>query len=128
MSNPPAPTSDERIMAALSHLFGPLVSLIVWATQKDKSAFVRFQSLQALAADLILMVVSMGGVICAMVLMFGSIILGVAASSRNADPNSVTALYMAPFLIWLPLPPSLAPASRRAAGCPRARAAPSPGA
>jgi len=30
-------TSDERVMAALSHFFGLIAAVIVWATQKDRS-------------------------------------------------------------------------------------------
>lgn len=42
----PETSSDERLMAAVSHLFGLLVAIIVWATQKEKSIFVRFQAVQ----------------------------------------------------------------------------------
>jgi uncharacterized Tic20 family protein len=45
---------DERVMAALAHaavilpMWGMLVSVIIWATQKDESERVRFQALQGL--------------------------------------------------------------------------------
>ena len=46
------PTSDERLLAMLSHLSiflgGIILPIILWATQKDKSKFVRFHSLQAI--------------------------------------------------------------------------------
>jgi len=48
-----ANSSDESVLAAISHFFGWLVALIVWATQIDKSPYVRYQSMQALAFDLI---------------------------------------------------------------------------
>lgn len=38
-------TSDEKLMGALAHFFGPLVAVIVWITQKEKSPFVKFQAL-----------------------------------------------------------------------------------
>ncbi|HMS34638.1 MAG TPA: DUF4870 domain-containing protein [Ignavibacteria bacterium] len=46
------PSSDERLLAMLSHLSiflgGIILPIILWATQKDKSKFVRFHSLQAI--------------------------------------------------------------------------------
>jgi uncharacterized Tic20 family protein len=47
-------TSDERVWAALAHGaillfgFGMIASLVIWITQRKKSAYVAFQSLQAL--------------------------------------------------------------------------------
>jgi uncharacterized Tic20 family protein len=59
--NSPAPnlplSSDEKLMGAVAHFFGPLVALIIWSTQKEKSHFVKFQALQALAIDIFLVVV-----------------------------------------------------------------------
>lgn len=71
------PTSDESLMAAISHFFGWLVALIVWATQKDKSPFVRFQAIQALAFDLITTVVVFLLVGCMMVTILGVLGLGI---------------------------------------------------
>jgi uncharacterized Tic20 family protein len=51
-------TQDERIMAGLAHLsvlipmMGIVAPVIIWATQKDKSEFIRFQALQAVAYQL----------------------------------------------------------------------------
>lgn len=46
------PTSDERLLAMLSHLSiflgGIILPIILWATQKDKSKYVSFHSLQAI--------------------------------------------------------------------------------
>ncbi len=50
-----AATSDERVWAALAHasvllmFFGPLVPLILWTTQRKKSAYASFHALQAMA-------------------------------------------------------------------------------
>ncbi len=45
-------TSDERLLALLAHLSiflgGIILPIILWATQKDKSKFVKFHSLQAI--------------------------------------------------------------------------------
>ena len=46
------PSNDERLLAMLSHLSiflgGIILPIILWATQKDKSKFVYFHSLQAI--------------------------------------------------------------------------------
>ncbi len=45
-------TSDEKLLAMLAHLSiflgGIILPIILWATQKDKSKFVTFNSLQAI--------------------------------------------------------------------------------
>jgi uncharacterized Tic20 family protein len=52
------PTQDERVMAALSHASALLpmmviiAPIIIWVTQKEKSQYVAFQSLQAIAYQL----------------------------------------------------------------------------
>ena len=66
------PTSDERMMGALAHFFGIIGSLIIYAIQKDKSRFVRFQAAQALAFDLIVMIFLFVLFFC----LFGVIFLG----------------------------------------------------
>ncbi len=76
-STPTSPTQDERIMAALSHIsvllpfWGIIAPIIIWATQREKSAYVRFQALQALAYQLVMI---LGGFIsfgCYMLSIFG---------------------------------------------------------
>jgi uncharacterized Tic20 family protein len=74
---PLAPTSDESLLAAISHFFGLLVALIVWATQKDKSRYVRFQAVQAMAFDLVVSVIVLLAVGCMIVLIFGVLALGI---------------------------------------------------
>jgi uncharacterized Tic20 family protein len=85
---------DEKLMAALSHLFGILVALVIWMTQREKSRFVKFQALQALAFEVVVMLVMgifftcLSGVM--FVVMFGSAFW--AAQSTSFSDN------MAPFL------------------------------
>ena len=79
-----APTSDERLLAALAHFFGLVVALIIWATQKDKSRFVRFQAMQAVAFDAVLFVVFFLVVGCTMITMFGGAFLGLAGAAAAA--------------------------------------------
>ena len=72
-------TSDEKLMAMLSHLsilFGGIIlPIILWAVQKDKSKFVRYHSLQAIffhiAYVAILVIVIVALVVIFMVLGIG---------------------------------------------------------
>lgn len=78
------PTSDERLLAALAHFFGLVVALIIWATQKEKSRFVRFQAMQAMAFDAVLFVVFFLVFGCIMITMFGGALFGVAGAAAAA--------------------------------------------
>jgi uncharacterized Tic20 family protein len=105
---PLGPTSDERLMAALSHFLGFIIALIVWATQKDKSRYVHFQAIQAMAFDLVVSVITfviVGGMIA---FTFGVAMLGVggiaivsAQNNPTAEPIGVIIALMTaiPFLI-----------------------------
>jgi uncharacterized Tic20 family protein len=77
-------TSDEKLMGAVAHIFGPVAALIVWATQKDGSRFVKFQSLQALIFDLFIILTTMVLFFC----FFGVIFLGMFASIFAAVENA----------------------------------------
>jgi len=89
--HPLAPTSDESLMAAISHFFGLLVALIVWATQKDKSRFVRFQAIQAMTFDLFVSVVVFLMVGCVMVAIFGLLALGIGDIAIFGNQGNPTA-------------------------------------
>jgi uncharacterized Tic20 family protein len=101
-------SSDESVLAAISHFFGWLVALFVWATQKDKSPYVRFQSMQALAFDLITSIAVSIAIGCMAVFIF--IVLGIgigdiAIYGNQANPLAepirtvVAAMAMVPLLI-----------------------------
>ncbi len=75
-------SSDDRIMAALAHFFGLFGALIVWATQKDKSRFVKFQALQSLAFGGLLSVVMMLAMMCLMGFMVLAVVVTVLASTQ----------------------------------------------
>ena len=106
-----SPSADEKLFGALAHLFGPLVALIAWSTQKDKSRFVKFQALQALAFDMII-VIAMGiGFVC----LFGVIFIGMfstmfgiwgGTSSSDTVPLFFMLSFMSPFLIFACISPS----------------------
>jgi uncharacterized Tic20 family protein len=92
-------SSDEKLMGALAHVFGPLAAIIVWAIQKDKSRFVKFQALQVLAFDVIV-AVSMGAFFFCI---FGVAFLGMSGSmfaviNNPSSVNEVTPFFFLPFM------------------------------
>jgi len=103
------PTSDERILAAISHFFGFLVALIVWATQKDKSRFVRFQSIQAMAFDLMITIIIFLTIGCMMVMIFGSVALGVGGIALTTSQNDPAAGPAGVFIALMSAVPILIP-------------------
>jgi uncharacterized Tic20 family protein len=81
---------DERILAALAHgaillpIYGIIIPIIIWITQKEKTRYVSFQSLQALVFHLTLLFLYVIGMLCyfgSFIGMFGGMFL--AESSRN---------------------------------------------
>ena len=88
-----SPTPDEKLMGALAHLFGPLVAVIVWAIQKDKSRFVNFQALQALVFALVV-AVGMGAFFFCL---FGVMFLGMSLSMFSVMNNPPSDAQIAPF-------------------------------
>ncbi|HQY19432.1 MAG TPA: DUF4870 domain-containing protein [Ignavibacteria bacterium] len=83
------PSNEDRTMALLSHLSlilgGILLPLIIWATQKDKSKFVRFHSLQSIFFHLSIAAVIIFFVIFFAVIFFAS---GLGMSNLNSSGNS----------------------------------------
>ena len=103
-----APTQDERVMAALSHIsvlmpfIGVIAPIVIWVTQKEKSRYVAFQSLQALAFQLSLIVAWFIGMGCYMLSFFGMFFTlpfaSTTESSQTLSPLFGLAFFI-PFLI-----------------------------
>jgi uncharacterized Tic20 family protein len=93
------PNSDERMLGALAHFFGLIAALIIWAVQKDKSRFVRFQAAQALVFDLITTLLIFVLVFCSMGVMFiglfGTIL---AAANSTPSPDNFGPIMIFPFM------------------------------
>ncbi len=102
-----SPTSDEKIMAALSHgsvflmFLGPVVPAMVWAFQRKKSKYVRFHALQAMGYQallfwlwIVITILIMGLAMC---LIFPLSIF-VTAKSHNTMPAAMLGFQ---FLIFL---------------------------
>lgn len=82
---------DERILAALAHgailipIYGIIIPAIIWITQKEKSRYVSFQSLQALVFHLTLLFLYVIGMLCyflSFIGMFGGMFLAESSSSE----------------------------------------------
>jgi uncharacterized Tic20 family protein len=78
-------SSEDKILAALGHLFGIIAAIIIWAVQKDKSEYVRFQASQAVVFSLSNVIIEMivGGLclVLIFVLMFLAIISSLVTGS-----------------------------------------------
>lgn len=100
-----APTQDERVMAALSHvsallpMIGVIAPIVIWVTQKEKSKYVAFQALQALAYQLCMILAWFVGMGCYMVSFFGTFFtLPFSDSSQPSNPI-FTMGFIIPFLV-----------------------------
>jgi uncharacterized Tic20 family protein len=103
------PSQDERVMAALAQIsvlvpfLGVIAPIVIWVTQKDKSRYVAFQSLQAIAFQLTMILawfVGMGCYMCSFFSMFFAIPL-----ASSLDPSqSINPLFgmtmFTPFIIF----------------------------
>jgi uncharacterized Tic20 family protein len=102
---PHPPTQDERIMAALAHvavllpLMGVIAPILIWATQREKSSYVAFQSLQALAYQLIMILAFFVGMACYMASFFG-MFLFIPFSSSGGSAQPPGWLFVFPLLIF----------------------------
>lgn len=102
------PTQDERVMAALSHasallpMMGVIAPIIIWVTQKEKSRYVAFQSLQALAFQLSMIAAWFVGMGCYMLSFFGTFItIPFASPSGDQSANPLLGLaFIVPFLVF----------------------------
>ena len=96
------PTQDERVMAALSHV-SALLPIIIWVTQKEKSQYVAFQSLQALAYQLSMIAAWFVGMGCYVLSFFGTFITipfaSSSGSSQSVDPVFGLA-FLIPFMVF----------------------------
>ena len=104
------PSQNDKIMASLAHVsailpfMGVIAPIIIWATQKDKSEYVAFQALQAVAYQLLMILAWFVGMGCYM-LSFFTMFFGIpfTGESGQVDPSIVPLLalgFMIPFIIF----------------------------
>jgi len=102
------PSPDERVMAALSHvsallpLIGVIAPIVIWVTQREKSRYVAFQSLQALAYQLTMIIawfLSMGCYMCSFFGTFLSLFVTEAAPISQSSDFLAILISVLPFLV-----------------------------
>ena len=100
------PNQDERVMAALSHIsallpmMGIIAPIVIWVTQKEKSKYVAFQALQALAYQLSMFLAYFIGMGCYMFSFFGTFFtIPFSDSSQSASPL-IALGFIIPFLVF----------------------------
>ena len=103
------PTQDERVMAALAQIsvlvpfLGVVAPIVIWVTQKDKSYYVAFQSLQAIAFQLTMVFawfIGMGCYMCSFFSMFLAIPLASSMKSSGSISHLFGLGFLAPFLVF----------------------------
>jgi uncharacterized protein len=102
------PSQDERVMAALAQIsvlvpfLGVVAPIVIWVTQKDKSRYVAFQSLQAIAFQLTMILAWFIGMGCYMCSFF-SMFLTIPLASSTESSQSISPLFgvtmFTPFLV-----------------------------
>jgi uncharacterized Tic20 family protein len=100
-----SPTQDERIMGALSHisvllpLLGVVAPIFIWVTQREKSKYVAFQSLQAMAYQLLMIFAYFLAMGCYIVSFFGSFIFIPFTSGSDSVGLLPSVGMIIPFLV-----------------------------
>jgi uncharacterized membrane protein len=103
------PTSEERLLAGLSHLLGILVALIIFLIERQKSRFVAFQAMQSILYSLCLSVIFFVVFGCLFTLIFGGATVGIVTmasqEANGSDPGLTPLLFALPFAgFWLVFP------------------------
>src|SRR5512141_2065517 len=94
------PTQNDRIMAALAHatailpVTGVIAPIVIWVTQKDKSEYVAFQALQAIAYQLLIIL----GWFAGMALYMGSFVGMFLIMPPGGSSPSVPGIAFVPFM------------------------------
>ncbi len=97
--------SDEKLLAMLSHLSiflgGILLPIIIWATQKDKSRFVRFHSLQSIFYHIVFAIIIMLYVlVMALIFIFTGVGLGVFGKGHAGRNDAPPAIFFVAIILF----------------------------
>lgn len=103
----PVPVQNDRILAALAHvmilmpMMGIIASIVIYVTQKDKSRFVAFQAIQAVAYQLVLIMLWFVGMGCYMCSFFGVFLaIPLSSSAQHISPAFPETFMILPFLVF----------------------------
>jgi uncharacterized protein len=97
-------TQDERLMAMLVHLcvllptYGFIGAIVIWVTQKEKSAYVRAHGVQAIGWQILLIAVYIGGMMLYMLSFVGFFVgIGLTGPDAKEPPVGAIAFMVLPF-------------------------------
>ncbi len=100
------PSQNDKIMATLAHIsailpfMGVIAPIIIWITQKEKSEFVAFQALQAIAYQLTMIFTWFMGMGCYMLSFFSMFLTMPLAGGRDSKVDPSTGpIFMVGFLL-----------------------------
>lgn len=104
------PKQNERIAAALAHgliianWMGIIAAALIWLLEKERSKYVAFQALQAVAHQFLGLLVWMAGLFCYLVTLFGGIGLAALLDLHGEGEGIIAFFSLAPicalFLLW----------------------------
>ena len=100
-----AASSDEKVMAALAHgsiflmFLGPVVPVILWASQRKKSKYVNFHALQAMGYQALIFWLWILAMILVMILFLVLIPLLITLVERTGDPTLIPFVFQLPIFI-----------------------------
>ena len=99
------PNRDERTMAGLAHAsvvifgMGIIASVVLWASEKERSRYVAYQALQATVYHIVGFVIFMAGMMCWLLLYFASFIPLMASATQGSD--EVPAVFILSMLLMV---------------------------
>jgi hypothetical protein len=114
MSEQASLTQNEKTLAGLAHgsillsiftsgIGGIIATLVIWATQKEKSAYVAGQALQALVYQAVVFIVTMLAWCCWGMLWMVMILVPITADPGAYDTTPPAGLWVGLFLMVVPL-------------------------
>ncbi len=104
-------TQDERVMAALAHasiilpFWGLIGAIVMWATQREKSRFIGFQALQAMAYQIALILAGFLGLGCYFCSFFGTFMLmplGIFVAEGASEAEGVIGMLLTMLTAFFP--------------------------
>src|SRR5512139_3022010 len=106
-------SQNEKTLAGLAHgsillsiftsgIGGIIAALVIWATQKEKSAYIAGQALQALVYQAVVFIVTMLAWCCWGILWMLLILVPLASNPYAYDVNPPAGLWVGVFLMIIP--------------------------
>ena len=99
------PKPNERIAAVIiANWMGVIAAVLIWLLEKERSKYVAFQALQAVAYQFMGLLVWMAGLFCYLVTLFGGIGLAALLNPQGEGEGIIAFFSLFPicalFLLW----------------------------